>query len=63
MVQSKEDTLVPYRQLEDMKAKLESSNASGIRLKELDAGGDHNDIWKEGHRLAEIVAEVMKGSV
>ena len=63
MVQSKEDTLVPYRQLADMKANLESSKAGSINLKELDASGDHNDLWKEGHRLAEIMTEVVSASV
>jgi acetyl esterase/lipase len=59
LVQSKEDSLVPYRQTADMKEALESSKASGCASSELEAGGDHNDLWKEGGRLAEIIAEVV----
>jgi hypothetical protein len=63
LVQSKEDSLVPYRQTADMREALERSKASGCALVELEAGGDHNDLWKEGGRLAEIVAEVVTALV
>ncbi|EPE35129.1 alpha/beta-Hydrolase [Glarea lozoyensis ATCC 20868] len=59
LVQSKEDSLVPYRQLVDMKDKLEKSRGKGLVVSEMEAGGDHNDLWKEGERLAEIVTEVV----
>jgi predicted esterase len=60
LVQSKEDSLVPYRQLVDMRDALERSKGSDLALSEMDAGGDHNDLWKEGERLAEIVIEVVR---
>lgn len=59
VVQSKDDCLVPYSQTVDMKKSLEDSRAKGLRVGELDAGGDHNDLWKDGTRLAEIVVEVL----
>lgn len=57
LVQSKEDTLVPYSQLEGMRAILKTSTAE---VTELDAGGDHNELWKSGDRLAEIIETVLE---
>jgi acetyl esterase/lipase len=60
LVQSKEDSLVPYAQTEDMKRSLEKSRGEGLEVSEMEAGGDHNDLWKEGSRLAEIIVEVVE---
>ena len=60
LVQSKEDTLVPYRQLEDMWKVLEPSKSAGLDLSELPASHDHNELWSRGDRLAAIVVEVVK---
>ncbi|POR38887.1 Kynurenine formamidase [Tolypocladium paradoxum] len=60
VVQSREDGLVPYSQTELMKMRL--SETSKLEVKELDAGGDHNDLWKQGDSLAEIMLEVLESS-
>jgi kynurenine formamidase len=61
LVQSKEDSLVPYWQLEDMRDSFSrSSRSAALEVRELEAGGDHNDLWKEGSRLAEIVVDVVQ---
>lgn len=57
LVQSKQDTLVPYSQLEGMRESLKTSTAE---VTELEAGGDHNDLWKSGDRLANIIETVLK---
>jgi kynurenine formamidase len=61
LVQSKQDSLVPYWQLEVMRNGFFRSSMSAILdVRELEAGGDHNDLWKEGGRLAEIVVDVVQ---
>ena len=65
LVQSKEDSLVPYWQLDAMRESFlrSGSGTSGsdvLEIKELEAVGDHNDLWKEGTRLAQIVVEVVQ---
>jgi hypothetical protein len=60
LVQSKEDSLVPYWQLVDMQKKILESKAEAVEVKELEAPGDHNELWQKGDRLAEIVVEVIK---
>lgn len=59
LVQSKEDSLVPYRQLEDFLSSWQSSRASGVEVTELPASGDHDEMWEKADRMAEIVAEVL----
>ncbi|TVY80600.1 Kynurenine formamidase [Lachnellula suecica] len=59
-VQSHEDNLVPYWQLVDMRKKLMASKADAVEVKELEASGDHNELWQKGSRLAEIVLEVVR---
>ena len=58
LVQSKEDSLVPYHQLEDMMNMLKASKSANLQVTEMVASGDHNDLWKKGDRLAEIVVAV-----
>ncbi|KAK4153181.1 Alpha/Beta hydrolase protein [Chaetomidium leptoderma] len=60
LVQSREDTLVPYQQLEVMRAVLEGEERVAMRV--MEAGGDHDVIWREGGgRMAEILWEVVEG--
>lgn len=60
LVQSKEDSLVPYKQTTDMLENLFQSKSVGLTLRELEAGGDHNELWQNGERLAQIISIVMK---
>jgi acetyl esterase/lipase len=60
LVQSKEDSLVPYAQIEEMKRRLEESGGDGLDVGEMEAGGDHNDLWKDGARLADIIVQVVE---
>ncbi|KAH7354902.1 hypothetical protein BKA65DRAFT_604976 [Rhexocercosporidium sp. MPI-PUGE-AT-0058] len=62
LVQSREDSQVSYWQLGAMRKSLLGGEANGneaLEVKELKAIGEHNDLWKEGTRLAEIVVDVM----
>ncbi|KXX77966.1 Kynurenine formamidase [Madurella mycetomatis] len=59
LVQSRGDTLVPYEQLEGIRGYLEREGR--VRVREMEAGGDHDDIWLDGERMAEILWEVAKG--
>lgn len=60
-VQSREDSLVPYWQTERMKTALLKSKGEALVVRELEAGGDHDELWGKGDRLAEIVVEVVEG--
>lgn len=53
VVQSKEDGLVPYSQTKLMKEHLKRT--SKVNVIEMEAGGDHNDLWKQGDELAGIM--------
>lgn len=57
LVQSREDTLVPYQQLEAMRACLEGNQQVDVRVRE--AGGQHDEIWRDGRRMAEVLWEVV----
>ncbi|KAK4251980.1 hypothetical protein C7999DRAFT_10284 [Corynascus novoguineensis] len=57
LVQSREDTLVPWRQVEVMRARLEWEARVEVRV--LEAGGDHDDLWKDGRRIAEVLWELV----
>ena len=57
LVQSKEDSLVPYWQTENMREALKQSN---IDVSEMEDWHDHDEIWEKGDRLAEIVAEAIR---
>ncbi|KEF51383.1 uncharacterized protein A1O9_12532 [Exophiala aquamarina CBS 119918] len=60
LVQSQDDTLVPYRQLVGMQAALKSSIGASIGVVELSASGDHDELWQTGDQIAGIIAEVLK---
>ncbi|KAK4101374.1 hypothetical protein N658DRAFT_425745 [Parathielavia hyrcaniae] len=62
LVQSREDSLVPYEQLEAMRDRLEGKEGRGVvEVRVVEAGGDHNWIWEEGGRMAEILWEAVEG--
>jgi len=60
LAQSKEDSLVPYSQTEDMLSNLKSSMSEYLEVQEAHVSGDHNEVWQKGDRLAEIVVDVVK---
>jgi hypothetical protein len=49
-----------YPQLVDMWEKVLESKAEGLEVMELEATGDHNELWQKGERSAEIMVEVAK---
>lgn len=59
LVQSKEDSLVPYSQLDGFRTSLLGSKAVKLEVKEMNANGDHNNLWEAGDRLAEVVQEAV----
>ena len=59
LVQSKEDSLVPYRQLQDFLSAWRNAQVQGVDVVEVAASGDHDELWEIGDRLAEIVVEVV----
>ncbi|KAK4111022.1 alpha/beta-hydrolase [Canariomyces notabilis] len=63
LVQSRQDSLVPYDQLEKLRGYLLAAAGQGgrLRVEELHAGGEHDDIWREGGRMAEILWQVVAG--
>jgi acetyl esterase/lipase len=61
LVQSREDTLVPWRQVEVMRACLEREGSGRVDVRVLEAEGDHNEIWQDGRRMAEVLWEVVAG--
>ncbi|KAK4135683.1 alpha/beta-hydrolase [Trichocladium antarcticum] len=63
LVQSREDTLVPYAQLEGLRGVLEREGGGAVEVRVMEAGGDHDDIWKDGRRMAEVLAEVVAGGL
>lgn len=59
LVQSQEDSLVPYGQLEALIEALQRSKSTDLQICEIMASGDHNDLWLQGKRLAEILSKVI----
>ncbi|KAF4345175.1 kynurenine formamidase [Fusarium beomiforme] len=53
IAQSKEDGLVPYAQTELMKDHL--SKTSTLKVIEMKASGDHNDLWKQADEIKDII--------
>lgn len=58
LVQSREDTLVPWEQLEAMRARLGSEGQVGVKV--MEATGNHDDVWREGGRMAEVLWNVLE---
>lgn len=66
-MQSREDTLVGWDQTGEMldllKGQAKKSERNGgwdVKISEMDASGDHNDLWKDGRRLAEIYGVICR---
>lgn len=62
LVQSHGDSLVPYEQTKTMLRALSRSKSIELTVTEMGASGDHNDIWANGERLAEIISEIVETS-
>nr|CAB91727.2 conserved hypothetical protein [Neurospora crassa] len=71
LVQSLEDSLVPVEQTEGMAEYLERENqkvadedkkVEVVVLRE-EKGGDHDEVWKKGERLGEILLGVLNGEI
>jgi len=59
LAQSLDDSLVPYSQTEKMLSSLNASKPNTLKLRVVPARGDHNGLWQDGKRLAEIVVEAV----
>ncbi|KAL2179797.1 uncharacterized protein P884DRAFT_237743 [Thermothelomyces heterothallicus CBS 202.75] len=59
LVQSREDTLVPWQQLEVMRERLERERRR-VEVRVLEGVGDHDDVWREGDRMAEVLWELAE---
>ncbi|KAK3293514.1 Alpha/Beta hydrolase protein [Chaetomium fimeti] len=59
LVQSREDTLVPWDQLEAMRARLADEGRVGVKV--MEATGKHDDVWREGGRMAEVLWNTLRG--
>ena len=60
LVQSREDGLVPYGQLEGLKRVLERE---GVEAEVKEAGGEHDAIWMKSGRMGEVLWEVVEGMI
>lgn len=58
--QSKEDTLVPYKQTGDMLKILRATGPKGPRALETELVGDHNVIWQTGSELANVIESIIQ---
>ncbi|KAK3304643.1 uncharacterized protein B0T15DRAFT_399974 [Chaetomium strumarium] len=61
LVQSREDQLVPWQQLERMRDCLEREGPIVQEVRVREARGEHDEIWREGGRMAEVLWEVVEG--
>ncbi|KAK4228299.1 Alpha/Beta hydrolase protein [Podospora fimiseda] len=63
LVQSEEDGLVPREQLVGFRKRIEEEEEGGLEVGEVDGEGwgEHDDVWKNGKKLAGLVREVLKG--
>lgn len=60
LAQSKEDTLVPYAQTQEMLDVFQPNVRNGLLVEEKTIDGDHNDIWVNGDQLAALIGKVVK---
>ncbi|KAH6848265.1 hypothetical protein B0I37DRAFT_406033 [Chaetomium sp. MPI-CAGE-AT-0009] len=58
LVQSREDTLVPWEQLEVMRVRLVDEGMVGVKV--MGATGKHDDVWREGKRMAEVLWNTLE---
>ncbi|KAK5051007.1 hypothetical protein LTR84_003566 [Exophiala bonariae] len=59
LVQSHDDTLVPYRQLTGFHESLKPAMDAGLEVFELPATGDHDALWETGDQIARIIVDVL----
>ncbi|TWU77669.1 hypothetical protein ED733_008188 [Metarhizium rileyi] len=59
LVQSHEDTLVPFSQAEALKASLLKSKGEQLSVVLVQGFGDHYDIWRQGTLLADMLARAV----
>ncbi|KAL2160822.1 hypothetical protein VTH06DRAFT_1019, partial [Thermothelomyces fergusii] len=59
LVQSREDTLVPWQQLEAMRQRLERERRR-VDVRVLEGAGDHDDVWREGSRMAQVLWQLAE---
>jgi len=57
IAQSKEDNLVPYSQTELMRDHLNRN--SKLEIIEMQASGDHNELWKQADKIVEIMKQAI----
>lgn len=63
LAQSRDDTLVPYSQTQEMLEKMRAGcgpDAPREYFREVEITGDHNEIWENGTELAKIIADVLR---
>ncbi|KAK4146422.1 Alpha/Beta hydrolase protein [Dichotomopilus funicola] len=61
LVQSREDSLVPWDQIDAMHARL--ADEGGVNVTVVESDGDHDDAWKKGGRMADILWGVVSEKV
>ncbi|KAL2149692.1 hypothetical protein VTH82DRAFT_8344 [Thermothelomyces myriococcoides] len=59
LVQSREDTLVPWQQLEAMRDRL-ARERRRVDVRVLEGRGDHDDVWRDGDKMAEVLWELSE---
>ncbi|KAK2590955.1 hypothetical protein QQS21_011351 [Conoideocrella luteorostrata] len=59
LVQSHEDSLVPFGQVERMMDSLLNSKQDRLEIELLEGYGDHDDIWEKGTLFAEVLAQAI----
>lgn len=60
LVQSPGDALVPYRQAERMRDSLVASKTDKLVVELIEGDGDHDDIWKQGTLMAEVLVRAIR---
>lgn len=59
LVQSREDTLVPFEQMERLRDGLLKSGGGKLGVEVVEGYGDHYDIWKYGKQLAGVLERAI----
>lgn len=59
LVQSREDSLVPFSQAEGMMAGLVKSKSAELDVVLVEGHGDHDDVWRKGELFAEVLSRAI----
>jgi hypothetical protein len=59
LVQSREDTLVPFAHAEIMQQALGRSKSGRLSVQLVEGRGDHYDVWREGTFFAELLVRAI----